>query len=217
MASTSTLPWLGTPLPTPPRRPSRRTVRRRLSGRSTRRIIGALLVGLATWSAVAALSPAPPPHVVFTAAADLPAGHVLAESDVRQIRVAEDARPATTAGDATQIVGRRLARSVTAREIITSATFATDRELAPDERAVHVPVADPGALMVVRPGDRVDLAEAGSGAVVAPGVRVLTVDDPGSQESGHGLVVAVERRHLTALVPAMSSQGPGVTPALLAR
>lgn len=179
-----------------------------------RRVGAALLVGLAAWLAIGLVRPDPPPHTVLTLASDLPAGHQLAASDVTQARVAGPLRPEHALERLDQVVGKRLARATTARSILTDDALSSARDLTPQERAVHVPVADPGALLSLRTGDRVDLVEAAGGRVVARSVRILVVDDPAADKGGHGLLVAAAAGEITALVPAMASGGAGVTPVL---
>ncbi|WP_083841808.1 SAF domain-containing protein [Mobilicoccus pelagius] len=212
MPSAPTLPWLTEAPPPAARRVG--APRRRLPVRRLRLLAAATCAFLATWLVVGLLLPEPPPHTVLTPVDDLPAGHVLAPADVTTVRVADQVRPAGALTDAAAVNGRRLARPVSAREILTGGALAHTSTLSPTERAVHVPVADPGALLTLRPGDHVDLVEAGAGRVVASSVRVLGVDDPAAEKSGHGLVVAVPQTAVTALVPAMSANGPGVTPTL---
>lgn len=177
-----------------------------------RRIGAALLVGVGVLLGLLAVMPRPAATMTVAARA-LPAGHVLTPADLRTSGIAEsDVPEGAVALDAAP--GRRLARPLTAREPVTESALNSSRALAATERAVHVPVADPGALLTVHAGDTVDLVEAGGGRVVAPGARVVSVDPFGDDAAGHGLVVAVPAGALTTLVPAMSASGPGVTPAL---
>ncbi|WP_176489751.1 SAF domain-containing protein [Mobilicoccus massiliensis] len=174
----------------------------------------AVLAAVAVWIALGVLRPGPAPHAVLTTARDLPAGHVLAAADLATAHVEDQLLPAEAARDPAAVVGRRLARPVSTREILTTRSLTATHALDATERAVHVPVADPGPLLVLRPGDRVDLVDGGKGTVVARNVLVLGVDDPGAEKGGHGLLVAVRESGLGALVPAMSANGAGVTPAL---
>lgn len=211
MSSTSTLPWLGSAPPAAPPRPRRR---RAVPITQVRRIAAALLVGIAAWLVIGAVRPPPPPHTVLTVTADLPAGHQLTASDVTQARVADPLHPAGALERPDQAVGKRLARATPGRSILTADSLSSARDLTPQERALHVPVADPGAILSLRPGDRVDLVEGAGGRVVARSVRVLAVDDPTADKSGHGILVAAAAAEITSLVPAMAASGAGVTPVL---
>lgn len=169
---------------------------------------------LATWLVVGLVVPDPPPHAVLTPTRDLPAGHALTAGDLTTIHVHDDALPPGALTENGPALGRRLARPVAAREILTSGTLTVTGGLGAAERAVHVPVADPGALLPLHTGDQVDLVEGGAGRVVVTAARVLSVDDPAAEKSGHGIVVAVPQESVARLVPAMGTNGPGVTPAL---
>ena len=212
MPSAPALPWLTAAPPPTPRRVG--APRRRWSARRVRLVGAGLCAFLATWLLVGLVVPDPPPHTVLTPVRALPAGHALSPDDVRTTRVHDDVFPPGALTGVDQAVGRRLARPVGVREILTSATLTVAGDLAAGDRAVHVPVADPGALLPLHTGDHVDLVEGGAGRVVVAAARVLSVDDPAAEKGGHGIVVAVPEGSVAQLVPAMGTNGPGVTPTL---
>lgn len=212
MPSAPTLPWLTSAPPPATRRVG--APRRRLSVRKVRLAAAAVCAFLATWLLAGLLAPDPPPHVVLTPVRDLPAGHALVAGDLTPVRVTDDLRPADAPSDVTAAVGRRLARPVLAREILTASALTVVTALAANERAVHVPIADPGAVATLHIGDRVDLVEGAAGRVVAASARILSVDDITTDRGGHGIVIAVPYDRISGLVPAMGAEGPGVTPVL---
>jgi Flp pilus assembly protein CpaB len=169
-----------------------------------RRLVAAALAGGAVLSAVAvARTPEAGPAVtVLVASRDLAAGHLLGPGDVRvQRRPAGYApqRPGPGIGEA---VGRRLSGPLGTGEAVTSERLLGPGMLAgrPDgEVAVHVVLGDPGALAMLRPGDRVDVLS-GTAEPVARSALVLAVDRPADSGglgaagpiggAGNGLVVA---------------------------
>ncbi|SES45896.1 Flp pilus assembly protein CpaB [Pedococcus cremeus] len=175
--------------------------------------MSAVLAGAAVLGCVAvARTPEGGPRTaVVVAARDLPAGHLLRPGDlVAQQRPAGFA-PGRPVHDPGEVSGRRLAAPVTAGEVLTAG-----RVLGPGlldgrddgARAVHVPVADAGALAMVGAGDTVDLL-ASTGEVLASAVTVLSVDTPsgsggltGVPGTGGGIVAAVDDRQAARLASA---------------
>jgi len=156
--------------------------------RVVRRWLSAALAGVAVLGcvAVARTPEGGPRSTVVVAAQDLPAGHELRPADL----VAQDRpsgfAPARPLRDPAAVAGRRLAGPVTAGEVLTAGRLVGRGVLdgrPGDERAVHVPVADPGALAMLRPGDTVDLL-APTGETVAAAVTVLAV--AGGSDAGAG-------------------------------
>lgn len=154
-----------------------------------RRVTASLLAGGAVLGTVAlARTPEGGPLVtVVVAAQDLPAGRELQPADLLEQR-----RPRAYAPSGSQsaaaLVGRRLSSPVAAGEVLTTTRVAGAGLLAgrpEDEVAVHVPLADPGALAMVRAGDRVDVL-AGTGETVVASALVLAVRgvDAGTGLSG---------------------------------
>ncbi len=142
-------------------------------------MLSAALAGTAVLGcvAVARTPEGGPRSTVVVAARDLPAGHELGPADLVVQDRPSGFAPARPLRDAGGLSGRRLAGPVTAGEVLTAGRLVGPGLLdgrAGDVRAVHVPVADPGALAMVQPGDTVDLV-ASSGETVASAVTVLTV------------------------------------------
>ena len=142
---------------------------------------------------------------LLVSARTLPAGHVLAAHDLRRVRWPAANRPAGARADPAGVVGRRLAGPVGVGEPITG-TRLVGRDLSTglsgDVVAAAVPLADPHATELLRPGDRVELlstpradelATPSPGAVVvlASDARVLAVLTGG--DAGAELVLAVPR------------------------
>lgn len=171
---------------------------------------GAVAAGLT------AVAPPPEPRVeVLTAARDLPAGAVLTPEDLVVASVPGALLPAGALSGPAGAVGRLVAGPVRRGETMTDVRL-LGAGLLPaggeaSEVAVPVRVAEPAAAALVEAGDRIDvLAAAPEGgptaAVVASGVRVLSVpalgDDPGE---GSLLVVAAGRPAAARLAAAAVS------------
>lgn len=171
---------------------------------------GAVAAGLT------AVAPPPEPRVeVLTAARDLPAGAVLTPDDLVVASVPGALLPAGALSGPAGAVGRLVAGPVRRGETLTDVRL-LGAGLLPaggeaSEVAVPVRVAEPAAAALVEAGDRIDvLAAAPEGgptaAVVASGVRVLSVpalgDDPGE---GSLLVVAAGRPAAARLAAAAVS------------
>jgi hypothetical protein len=144
--------------------PSRlRSVRRAL--RRHRRPLAALATAGALWAGLHAV--ARPPSVavpVAVAAVDLPAGAALSAADVRVVGLPPTAVPdgATTPPDGTVLTGP-LRRG----EPFTDVRLAGNALARPAGTVlVTVRVADPAAVLAVRPGDRVDVLAGPSAAPV---------------------------------------------------
>jgi Flp pilus assembly protein CpaB len=173
-----------------------RRVRRLVLAR--RRLLAALLTGVAVASGVQAATAPPPSSVgVLTAARDLPAGAVLGSNDLVTVDFVPGSVPT---GMPREAIGRTLAAPVRRGEPITDVRLLGPALTAGDPELTAVPVRLPDAGMVrlLEVGDRIDLIATdpqGSGAsVVATGVPVLAlppVSAEGGDASGQpgGLVV----------------------------
>jgi Flp pilus assembly protein CpaB len=178
-----------------------------------RRVLSAVLAGAAVLGCVAvARTPEGGPRTaVVVAAHDLPAGHLLGPVDVVVQQRPTGFAPARSMRTAGELSGHRLAGPVTAGEVLTPGRLLGPGLLHGRDdgaRAVHVPVADPGALAMVGAGDTVDLV-ASTGEVLAGAVTVLSVDAPserggltGVTGAGGGLVAAVDERQAARLAGA---------------
>ena len=192
--------------------------------RVLRRAVSAVLAGVAVLGCVAvARTPEGGPRAaVVVAARDLPAGHLLRPADVVVQQRPTGFAPARAAHDPGEVSGGRLAGPVTTGEVLTSGRLLGPGLLDGREdgaRAVHVPVADQGALAMLRAGDTVDLV-ASAGQLLASAVTVLSVDPPsesggftGVTGAGGGLVAAVDEQQAARLAsaPPDAVGGRGVT------
>jgi Flp pilus assembly protein CpaB len=152
-----------------------------------RRLLAAVLTAVAVATGVHAAAAPPPPTVgVLTAARDLPAGTLLAESDLVEREFATDSVPD---GVADEVVGRRLAAPVRGGEPVTDVRLVGAALAASDPSLIAVPVRFPDAAMVdlLHVGDVIDVLatdpQGGGATVVASGVPVLAIP-PADDESG---------------------------------
>jgi Flp pilus assembly protein CpaB len=156
-----------------------------------RRPIAALCAAVAVAAALQAGSAPPPPRtMVLTAARDLPAGVVVRSEDLSRTpfdpaSVPAGVLPASTA------VGRTTAGPLRSGEAVTGTRLVTRSLLAgyPGLVAVPVRIGDPGAVRLLRVGDRVDLLAAdpqgeASARVVGRDVPVLAIPRAGSESPG---------------------------------
>ena len=186
-----------------------RRVRRTVLAR--RRLLAALLTGVAVAAGVQSATAPPPPTVgVLTAARDLPAGTLIGSEDL----VSVDFAPASVpAGAARDVVGQTLAAPLRRGEPVTDVRLVGPALTTGDPELTAVPVRLPDAAMValLDVGDRIDLIGTdpqGSGAsVVAAGVPVLALPDApedtgGSAQPGGLVVVGAAPTEVTRLTDA---------------
>ena len=152
--------------------------------------------------------------MVLTAAHDLGAGVVLRPGDLRVAPYAPGSVPTGTLRASADAVGRTTAGPVRSGEPLTDARLLTSSLLDgyPGLVAVPVRIGDPGAVRLLRAGDRVDLLAAdprgGSTAtVVGRDVPVVAIprasqDSPGLTNGGALVVVAVPGRTAGTLAQA---------------
>lgn len=141
-----------------------RAVRRRLL--LHRRLVAALLVGVAAYATLQVLRPPAPATVpVLISAADLPAGTTLTADNVVQVRRDHETVPD---GRLDAAIGRVLAAPVRRGEALTDARVVGSglTRAAPGSVALSVRIADAPALDLVRVGDAIDVI-----AVPATGVE----------------------------------------------
>jgi Flp pilus assembly protein CpaB len=198
-------------LPTPARlvdrlRPVRRAVLRR------RRLIAALLAGIAVAAGVhAAAGPAPATVPVLVAARDLPAGVRIGAADLETVRFAPGSAPEAAADDP---VGEVLAAPLRSGEPVTDVRLVGPELTAgrPDLVAVPVRLPDPGMVALLDVGDRIDLLatdpQAGGATAVATDVPVLAIPGADDQTSASGLpgrlvVVGADATEVNALAEAV--------------
>ncbi|TIC79136.1 pilus assembly protein CpaB [Nocardioides sp. GY 10127] len=155
-----------------------------------RRLLAAGLTAVAVAAGLHAVSTPPPASVeVVVAAADLPAGHVVAPDDLTSVAQLPGAVPEDVVADP---VGAVLAGPVSAGEPLTRARLVGPGLASPGLAAVPVRLPDAGTAALLDVGDTVDLLATGSGSgaggdsrVVATDVTVLALPaDSGSGPAG---------------------------------
>ncbi|MGH3368982.1 MAG: SAF domain-containing protein, partial [Nocardioidaceae bacterium] len=169
----------------------------------------------------AAAPPPPPTRLVLTAARDLPAGTVLAPDHLARVEFSPASVPAGLVGSVTDVVGRTTAAPLRAGEPLTDVRLVSGSLLEgyPGLVAAPVRIADPGAVGLLRVGDRVDvvaadpqgrseavvvaeraavlaLPRAGEGALASGGLVVLAV----SEDTARALAASGVARYLSVLL-----------------
>jgi Flp pilus assembly protein CpaB len=170
-----------------------------------RRLLAALLAGLAVLLALGALREEPTGRTVVVAAHDLASGTTLVPDDVRHARLPESAVPEHSAQQFDIVVGRTVAGPMRRGEVIT------DRRVVNSDRMSGFPagtvlatirLADADALSSLGVGDRVDVvavdpAGEAKAEIVARGVEVVTV--PRTDDESGGVPVGVATTEDAAL------------------
>jgi Flp pilus assembly protein CpaB len=165
--------------------------RLRRSVLARRRPIAALCAAVAVAAALQSGSPAPPARtLVLTAARDLPAGVVVRAEDLARTPFDPGSVPAGVLPEASA-VGRTTAGPLRSGEPLTGTRLLTRSLLDgyPGLVAVPVRIGDPGAVQLLRVGDRVDLVAADpqgdtTARVVGRAVPVLAIPRPGAESPG---------------------------------
>jgi Flp pilus assembly protein CpaB len=180
-----------------------------------RRSLAALCAALAVAAGLQAGSTPPPPRTpVLTAAHDLAGGVVVRAGDLRRVPYDPDTVPAGTLQRASAVVGRTTTGPVRAGEPVTDARLVTSSLLVgyPGLVAVPVRIGDPGAVRLLRVGDRVDLLAAdpqggAAAAVVGRHVPVLAIPRPGPEGPGltNGALVVLGMPATSARTAAQAS------------
>lgn len=165
-------------------------------------LVAAGLLGIAALllAAEPGQAPAPPSTSVVVAARDLPGGVALTRSDLRLARVPHALVPAGAVRAPSAAIGRATSGPVRAGEPLTDVRLlgpALLRAVA-GAGAVAAPVriADPGAVALLRPGDRVDVVSAGSTGgepprLVASDVPVVGVPPADSDGAAEGALIVL--------------------------
>jgi Flp pilus assembly protein CpaB len=179
-----------------------RRVRRAVLAR--RRMLAAVFAVLAVLAGLRSVSPPPPdtaPAVV--AARDLPGGQVLTSQDLAVAELPPDAVPAGAATSPVPLVGRTTAAPLRRGETVTDLRVVAPSLLDgyPGLVAVPIRLGDAATLPLLSVGDRIDVVAAdpqgGRADVVATGVPVVAIPQPGAREDGlvsGGLVVVAASR-----------------------
>jgi Flp pilus assembly protein CpaB len=188
-----------------------------------RRLVTALLPGIAVVAALAALAPHPvPTRSVWTAARDLAGGAPLHQGDLRVEQLPAAVVPAGALLPHDPIVGRLLAAPVRRGEPLTDVRLLGPSLLASMQRpglvAIPVRVADgAAAAALTRPGDVIDVlatgdlsgdAQAAPPQVVAAAVTVVAVPgrDSVSGDDAGLVVVAATPGQAAAIASASDSR-----------
>ena len=129
--------------------------------------------------------------MVLTAAHDLDGGVVVGADDLRRTPYDPESVPTGTFASAADAVGRTTAGPVRSGEPMTDARLVTSSLLEgyPGLSAVPIRIGDPGAVRLLRVGDRVDLLAAdpqgdGDATVVGRDVPVLAIPHEGEESPG---------------------------------
>lgn len=156
-----------------------------------RRVVAAVLAGLAALFALQALSPPPPvtlPVVVTTRA--IPAGSTLGEGDVKVAQLPAGAAPADAPRELRQVVGRQALTALPAGAVVLrEVTLDPTASLPKGQVLVPFRIADPAIAALVRVGDVVSVVapdSEGRTKVVAARVRVAALPRPPSQSGPFG-------------------------------
>lgn len=163
-----------------------------------RRILATLLAATALVSAVLVVRPPPEPGTdVLVAARDLTATDPLSAQDLTTRQLPDTALPEGALDADAETAGHTLTGPVRRGEVITDARLSDPpaRAYGPGLIAVPVRVADPGAVELLAPGNRVDILAA-SGH-----------DDLQQQPARTGSAVEVVRDRPVLALPAESGQG----------
>lgn len=181
-----------------------RRIRRTVLAR--RRLLAAVCAALAVAAGLqAAAGPPAPKTMVLTATHDLASGSVVRASDLRSTPFAPDTVPSGVLASAADAVGRTTAAPVRVGEAITDVRLVSGSMLAgyPGLVAAPVRIGDPGAVDLLRVGDRIDLIAAdpqgrAEARVIAADVPVISI--PRQRETapttvqGGLIVVAISDR-----------------------
>lgn len=162
-------------LPPSMRGPSRRASWQRAK---LRRLLCALLVGVAAWCAVSASLPTHRPigEPVVVAARDLAAGQRLSAPDLRLSRWPADLRPQAAFSDLDLAVGRTLTGPMSPGEAVSVSRVRGADLLAglpADLVLAHIMLSDPALAAMLRAGDRVDATATADGTILGSDLLVL--------------------------------------------
>jgi Flp pilus assembly protein CpaB len=165
--------------------------RLRRSVLARRRPLAALCAAVAVAAALQSGSAAPPRRtMVLTAARDLPAGVVVRPDDLARTPYDPGSVPVGVLSPSTA-AGRTTAGPLRSGEAVTETRLVTRSLLEgyPGLVAVPVRIGDPGAVRLLRVGDRVDLLAAdpqgdASARVVGRDVPVLAIPRAGTESPG---------------------------------
>ncbi len=197
--------------------PGRRARWRR---RVLRRLVSAVLAATAVLLVVLELRP-PPERLTaaLVAAREVPAGAVLAESDLRVDHVPRGALQPGVLTSVSDAVHRRVGAALARGESVTASRLVPRGALdgLPAGRvALHVVSADPAAVDLLAPGLPARVYPAAGGRALAVGATVLAADPPESSSQGglgeappRGVVLSLSAAEADAVLAGHGSlEGP---------
>ncbi len=191
--------------------PWHRRVRRAVLAR--RRPLAAVAAALSVLVGFqAATPPAAPTRSVLTASRDLPGGAVVGAADLVRTPFSPDSVPDGVLADSQDAIGRTTTGPVRAGEPITDVRLVSGSLLAgyPGRVAAPVRIGDPGAVALLRIGDRVDVVAADpqgrrEAAVVAEDAPVVALPRTGDTALASGGLVVLAVSAETARVLAAAA------------
>lgn len=158
-----------------------------------RRLVASVLAGLAVLCALSVLRPPVPATVLVLAAArDLAPGSALAVADLRSVALPPAAVPAGALRPGAAVLGRLVAGPVRSGEPLTDVRLvgpALLDALSPGSVAVPVRFADPGAVALLRPGDRIDVLATAEHPALSPPPPGAPPDGPAPPVAAPGAAV----------------------------
>ena len=212
--SSSTRPVPATAAPTPSERPAAATPAPTRRRRSPALIgLGVAMIALGGIGGGWLATRGHDTHPVTIAASAMPAGHTIAETDLRTVQVAGDIPFAATA-DSAQLVGKVTTGSIASGTVIADSMAAGMPDLSKGQSIVGVPLkSGQYPALGLQPGDDVALVRgaAAQGAdpakPAAPAAwtgRVITVSEP-SEDGVRVVDVALEAGQAPAAAAATTS------------
>ena len=176
-----------------------------------RRLLAAVLTGLAVYFMLAALTERDDTTRVVVAAHTIASGRTVGAHDLTTLDLPRFAVPEGAFTDVEQAIGQAVISQVPARAVLTAAALAGSGELvAPGRVALPVGLSDSAPLALVQVGDRIDLlgpGPSGSIEVLVSGTRVIAIPPADTGLLGGGspmILVDVSREEATRLVAAGS-------------
>jgi Flp pilus assembly protein CpaB len=163
-----------------------------------RRVLAALLAGLAMLAGIVAVRPPAAATVtVLVAARDLAAGAPLTLADLRSAALPPGAVPEGALRPGAAVLGRLVAGPVRRGEPLTDVRVLGPALLAavargPDVVAVPVRFADAGAVALLRPGDRIDVLASPPAAPAVAAAAGAGVAGPAGAAGPEARVVAAD-------------------------
>ncbi|MGB3687155.1 MAG: SAF domain-containing protein [Ornithinimicrobium sp.] len=153
--------------------------RRTLWGRArARRVLAALLAGVAVWLGLSAATadPAGPSAQVVVAASDVAIGSTLTRDDVEIATLPESAVSPLASSTPGDWIAQRIVVPLRAGDVLTPTHVslpALARGQPPGQVIAHLPLSSPALARAAAPGTRVDVLSVADGSVLASDVVIL--------------------------------------------